>query len=151
MRRYLLTLLCLLALRLQAAAPEPAEPIGQRLGLSLLEVLDSVYKEGAYHYAGSSGKPSTPEEPFSIQFEDNRNARMLTYGFAKDKCDLAMLVMPLSELDATVQGYDQKFPSLGKQMWRTPYGRVKVSVAIGKESLRSDHKPHLLVIFDPTL
>jgi hypothetical protein len=151
MKKYLLTLLCLLVFRLQAAPVEAAEPVGQRFGMSLLEVLDSVYKEGVYHYAGSSGKPSTPEEPVSVQFEDNRNGRLLTYGFAKDKCDLAMIVMPLTELDATVRGYDQKFPSLGKQMWRTPYGRIKVSVAIGAESMRSDHKPHLLVVFDPSL
>lgn len=151
MKKYLLTLLCLLVFRLQAAPVEVTEPVGQRFGMSLLEVLDSVYKEGVYHYAGSSGKPSTPEEPVSVQFEDNRNGRLLTYGFAKDKCDLAMMVMPLTELDATVRGYDQKFPSLGKQMWRTPYGRIKVSVAIGAESMRSDHKPHLLVVFDPSL
>jgi len=151
MKKYLLTLLCLLVFRLQAAPVEVAEPVGQRFGMSLLEVLDSVYKEGVYHYAGSSGKPSTPEEPVSVQFEDSRNGRLLTYGFAKDKCDLAMMVMPLTEMDVTVRGYDQKFTSLGKQMWRTPYGTIRVSIAIGAESMRKDHKPHMLVIFDPSL
>lgn len=119
--------------------------------MSLLEVLDSVYKEGVYHYAGSSGKPSTPEEPISVQFEDSRTGRLLTYGFAKDKCDLAMMVMLLTEMDATVRGYDQKFTSLGKQMWRTPYSIIKVSIAIGAELMRKDHKPHMLIVFDPSL
>lgn len=151
MKKYLLTLFCLLVLRLQAAPVEVAEPIGQRFGMSLLEVLDSVHKEGAYHYAGSSGKPSTAEESTSVQFEDSRSGRLLTYGFVKDKCDMALLVMPLTELDATVRGYDQKFPSLGKQMWRTPYGTIKVSVAIGAESMRNDRKPHMLVVFDSSL
>lgn len=149
MKKYLLTLLCFLALRLQAIPVEPVEPIGQRLGLSLLEVLDSIHKEGVYHYTGSSGKPSTPEAAVRIDFQDNTGNRLLTYGFLKDKCDLAMLMLPLTELDATVRHYDQQFPSIGKQMWRTPYGRVKVSVLIGAESMRNDHKPHLCVIFDP--
>ena len=149
MKKYLLTLLCFLALRLQAIPVEPVEPIGQRLGLSLLEVLDSIHKEGVYHYTGSSGKPSTPESAVRIDFQDNTGNRLLTYGFIKDKCDLAMLMLPLTELDATVRHYDQQFPSIGKQMWRTPYGRVKVSVLIGAESMRNDHKPHLCVIFDP--
>lgn len=151
MKQYLLTLLFLLALRLQAAPVEAPEPIGQRFGMSLLEVLDSVYKEGAYQYAGSSGKPKTPEESVSVQFEDKRNGRLLTYGFFKDKCDLAMLVMPLTELDATVRSYDQQFPSVGKQMWRTPNGTIKVQVATGAESMRNDHKSHLLIIFNPSL
>lgn len=60
-----------------------------------------------------------------------------------------MLMLPLSELDGIVKEYDRKFPSVGKQMWRTPYGRIKIAVAIGAESVRSDHKPHLIVIFDP--
>ena len=151
MKKYLLTLLCFLALRLQAIPVEPAEPIGQRLGLSLLEVLDSIHKEGVYHYTGSSGKPSTPEAAVRIDFQDNTGNRLLTYGFIKDKCDLAMLVMPLTELDATVRSYDQQFLSAGKQMWRTPYGTIKVQVATGAESMRNDHKSHLLVIFDSSL
>lgn len=151
MKKYLLTLLCLLALRLQAAPVEPAEPIGQRLGLSLLEVLDSIHKEGVYHYTGSSGKPATPAAAVHVYFQDNVDNRLLTYSFIKDKCDLAMMMLPLTELDATVRHYDQQFTSIGKQMWRTPYGRIKVSVAIGAESMRKDHKPHLLVVFDPSL
>jgi hypothetical protein len=149
MKKYLLTLLCLLALRLQATPAEPTEPIGQRLGLSLLEVLDSIQKEGVYHYTGSSGKPSSPEAAVHVYFQDNTGNHVLTYSLIKDKCDLAMMMLPLTELDATVRHYDQLFPSIGKQMWRTPYGRVKVSVFIGAESMRNDHKPHLCVIFDP--
>lgn len=149
MKKYLLTLLCLLALRLQATPVEPVEPIGQRLGLSLLEVLDSIQKEGIYHYTRSSGKPATPEAAVHVNFQDNAGDRLLTYSFIKDKCDLAMMMLPLTELDATVRHYDQQFPSIGKQMWRTPYGSVKVAVFIGAESMRNDHKPHLCVIFDP--
>ena len=151
MKKYLLTLFCLFVLRLQAAPIEATDPVGQRFGMCLLEVLDSVFKEGLYHYAGSSGKPRTSEEPITVQFEDNKNERLLIYGFSKDKCDLAMMVLPLTALDATVRGYDQQFLSLGKQLWRTPNGTIKVSVAIGKESMRNDHKPHLLVVFDPSL
>jgi len=151
MKKYLLTLCCLLILRLQAAPIEPAEPIGQRLGLSLIEILDSIHKEGIYHYTGSSGKPNTPDAPLTVRFQDKSGERLLNYGFVRDKCDLAMMVLPLSDLDSVVQLYDHQFPSLGKQMWRTSYGRIKVSVAIGAESVRNDHKPHLLVIFDPSL
>jgi len=149
MKKYLLMLLCLLALRLQATPAEPADPIGQRLGLSLLEVLDSIHKEGLYHYTGSSGKPATPEAAVHVHFQDNTGDHLVTYSLIKDKCDLATMMLPLTELDATVRHYDQQFPSIGKQMWRTPYGRVKVSVRIGAESMRTDHKPHLCVIFDP--
>jgi hypothetical protein len=151
MKKYLLPLFCLLVLRLQAIPLEATEPVGQRFGMCLLEVLDSVFKEGLYHYAGSSGKPRSAEEPVTVQFEDTKNERLLIYGFSKDKCDLAMMILPLTALDATVRGYDQQFSSLGKQLWRTPYGRIRVSVAIGAESMRKDHKPHLLVVFDPSL
>jgi hypothetical protein len=149
MKKYLLTMLCLLALRLQATPADPTEPIGRRLGMSLIEVLDSIHKEGVYHYTGSSGKPITPEAVMNVDFLDNTGNRLLTYSFVKDKCGIAMMMLPLTELDATVRLYDQQFPSIGKQMWRTPYGRIKVSVFIGTESLRNDHKPHLCVIFDP--
>ena len=151
MKKYLLCLLCLLVFRLQAAPAESTEPIGQRFGLSLIEVLDSIQKEGTYHYAGSSGKPSTPEATVQVDFRDSSGSRLLTYSFVRDKCDLAMMMLPLTDLDAVVQMYDQKFPSIGTQMWRTPYGRIKVAVVIGAESMRSDHKPHLRVIFDPIL
>jgi hypothetical protein len=149
MKKYLLTMLCLLALRLQATPADPAEPIGRRLGMSLIEVLDSIHKEGVYHYTGSSGKPATPEAVMNVDFLDSTGNRLLTYSFVKDKCGVAMVMLPLTELDATVRLYDQQFASIGKQMWRTPYGRIKVSVFIGAESLRNDHKPHLCVIFDP--
>ena len=150
MTKYLLLLCCLLVFRLQATPIKPTEePVGQRLGLSLLEVLDSIKKEGLYQYLGSSGKPSTADEPVTIRFRDSSGDRLLTYSFIHDRCDLAMMMLPLTELDSIVQAYDRQFPSIGKQMWRTSYGRIKVSVAIGAESLRSDHKPHLLIIFDP--
>lgn len=151
MKQFLLTLFCLLVLRLQATPLEWSEPVGQRFGLSLLEVLDSVYKEGTYHYAGSSGKPHTPEEATSVLFLDSSGERGLSYSFTNDKCDLAMMTLPLTDLDGVVQAYDRMFPSLGKQMWSTPYSRIKVSVAIGQESVRSDHKPHVRIFFDPNL
>lgn len=53
-----------------------------------------------------------------------------------------MQLLPLTDLDSLVRLYDQKFPSIGKQMWRTPNGRIIVTVNIGSESLRPDHKPH---------
>lgn len=148
MKKYLLTLLCLLTLRLQASPAEVMEPIGQRFGMTLIEVLNSVSKEGIYHYTKASGNQNSAEGVVNVDFRDSQGERFLMYSFVKDKCDLAMLTLPLTELDATVRGYDQQFASLGKQMWRTPYGRIKVSVAIGEESMRKDHKPHLVVIFD---
>lgn len=151
MKKYLLTLLCLLALCLQATSFEPVEPVGQRFGMSLIEVLDSIHDEGIYQYLGSSGKPKTPEASLHVRFRDSSGDRLLSYSFVRDKCSLAILTLPLTELDTVVEMYDGKFPSLGKQMWRTPYGRIKVSVAIGAESMRKDHKPHLLVVFDPSL
>ena len=149
MKQFLLTLFCLLVLRLQATPIEWSEPVGQRFGLSLLEVLDSVYTEGVYHYAGSSGKPHTPDESVVVMFLDKSGEHSLDYTFTHDKCDLAMMTLPLAELDAVVQSYDRLFPSAGKQMWSTPYGRIKVSVAIGQESVRRDHKPHVSIFFDP--
>jgi hypothetical protein len=116
MKKYLLILLCLLTLRLDATPTEPVEPVGQRLGLSLIEVLDSIYKEGIYHYTGSSGKPRTPDAPLTARFQDKSGERSLNYGFVQDKCDLAMLVLPLSDLDFIVQLYDRQFTSVGKQM-----------------------------------
>lgn len=151
MKKYLLLLFCLLVLRLQAAPVEATEPVGQRFGMSLIEVLDSIHDEGIYQYLGSSGKPKTPEASLHVRFRDSSGDRLLSYSFVRDRCSLAILTLPLAELDAIVKMYDGKFSSLGKQMWRTPYGRIKVSVAIGAESMRSDHKPHLLVIFDPSL
>ena len=152
MKQYLLTLLCLLTLSLQAAPVELTEPVGQRFGMSLLEVLDSVYKEGVYHYVGSSGKQSAPGGRVSVDFRDSQGGgRLLSYNFVDDKCTLAFLMLPLEELDATVQEYDRKFSSPSKQVWRTPYGTVKVTVVMGAESMRKDHKPHLFIIFDPSL
>lgn len=149
MKRSLLTLFFLLVLRLQAAPLEGSEPIGQRFGLSLIEVLDSVLKEGVYRYAGSSGKPHTPDEAVTVMFLDKSGEHSLDYSFTHDKCDLAMMTLPLAELDAVVQTYDRLFPSAGKQMWTTPYGLIKLSVAIGQESVRRDHKPHITIFFDP--
>lgn len=149
MKQSLLTLFCLLVLRLQATPLELSEPIGQRFGLSLIEVLDSIHKEGVYHYAGSSGKPRTPDEAVIIMFLDKSGEHSLDYSFTHDKCDLAMMTLPLAELDAVVKAYDRMFPSAGKQTWRTPYGQIKVSVAIGEESVRRDRKPHVRIFFDP--
>lgn len=73
MKRYLLTLLCLLALGLRAAPVEPTEPVGQRFSMSLLEVLDSVHKEGIYQYLSSSGKPATP----NVMFRDDTGQQVL--------------------------------------------------------------------------
>jgi hypothetical protein len=148
MRKYFFTLLCLLALGLQAAPIESAEPIGQRFGMSLIEVIDSLHKEGIYEYSSNSGKPSDPAAFMSVRFFDKTGQRMLTYGFVHETCQGATLMLPLVELDALVQAYDQKFTNMGKQIWRTPYGLIKVSVATGTESIRFDHKPHLLVRFD---
>jgi hypothetical protein len=151
MKKYLLTLFCLLILRLQAAPLEAAEPIGQRFGMSLIEVIDSLHKEGLYEYSSNSGKPSDPAAFMNVRFFDKTGQRMLSYGFLKDTCQMATLVLPVAELDALVQGYDRKFTNMGKQIWRTPYGLMKVSVATGAESIRFDHKPHLLVRFDSFL
>jgi hypothetical protein len=148
MKKYLLTLFCLLALRLQATPTDSSEPIGERLGMSLLQVIDSIHDEGTYHYTGCANKYQTSEAPVQVDFQDAAGNRLLTYSFVKDKCDLAMLMLPLTELDSIVRLYDQKFISIGQQMWRTPFGRIKVAVVIGAESMRSDHKPHLRVIFD---
>ena len=148
MKKFLFTLLCLLVLCLQATPVASTEPIGQRLGMSLLEVIDSTHKEGVFHYSGYSGKPHASDETLAVDFKDDNN-RLLIYSFVQDKCDLAMMMIPLADLDSVVRLYDQQFPSIGQQMWRTPYGRIKVSVRIGAESMRNDHKPHLLVIFDP--
>jgi hypothetical protein len=147
MKKYLLTVLCLLTFRLQAAPAELTEPIGQRLGMCLLLVLDSVHKEGIYHYIGSSGKPITAEALVQVDFMDNTGTRLLTYGFTGDKCDLAVMMLPLTDLDSLVRYYDQRFTSTGKQTWRTPHGRIKIIVAIGAESLLTDHKAHLRVFF----
>jgi hypothetical protein len=151
MKQFLLTIFFLLALRLQAAPAEPTEPVGHRFGMCILAVLDSIHKEGLYHYASSSGKPITTESTAQVDFLDNTGTRLLTYNFTGDKCDLAMMMLPLTDLDSLVRHYDQQFPSAGKQMWRTPYGRIKVIVAIGTESLLKNHEPHLRVIFDPLL
>jgi hypothetical protein len=148
-KRYLLTLLCLLALRLQATPAEPAEPIGQRFGLSLLEVLDSLHKEGVYQYSSYYHKSGTPSDEVQVDFQDSNGSRFLVYYFTKGKCDLATLMLPLTELDSVVRLYDKHFSSIGQQLWRTPYGRISVSVVIGSESARSDGKPHLRVIFSP--
>jgi hypothetical protein len=67
MKKGLFTLFCLLTLRLYATPIEPVELVGQRVGLSLIEVLDSIYQEVIYHYAGSSGKPRTPNAPLTAR------------------------------------------------------------------------------------
>jgi hypothetical protein len=151
MKRYLLVLLCSLAFRLQANPVEATEPIGQRFGMSLIEVIDSIHNEGVYEYSSNSGKPSDHATFMNVRFFDKTGQRMLSYGFLKDTCQMATLVLPVAELDALVQGYDRKFTNMGKQIWRTPYGLIKVSVATGTESIRFDHKPHLLVRFDSFL
>ena len=143
-KKYLLTLFCLLALRLQAAPVEETEPVGHRFGMSLLDVLDSLHKEGIYQYLSSSGKPDTP----NVMFRDATGQRVLQYSFTEGRCNMALLSLPLTELDSVVRLYDSQFPSTGTQMWRSPYGRIRVVVAIGEKSLRSDHKPHIIVVFN---
>ena len=149
MKKYLLTFLFLLALRLQATPTEPVEPIGQRFGLPLLKVLDSLHKEGVYQYESYYHKPGTPDDEVQVNFQDSDGTRCLVYYFSKGKCSLATLLLPLTDLDAIVRRYDKQFTSIGEQLWRTPYGRVSASVKIGAESERNDGKPHVRVIFVP--
>lgn len=150
MKKSLLTLLFLLALRSQASPPEIAEPIGQRFGLPLLEVLDSLHKEGVYQYEGYYRKPGTPADEVQVHFQDSDGSRSLTYYFIKGKCSLATLSLPLTELDAIVRLYNRQFTSIGEQLWRTATGeRISVSVLIGAESSRRDGKAHVRAIYSP--
>ncbi|RZJ94858.1 MAG: hypothetical protein EOO60_02070 [Hymenobacter sp.] len=139
MKQYLFTLLCLLTLGLRAAPIEPTEPVGQRFGMSLLEVLDSLHKEGIYQYLSSSGNPATP----NVMFRDDTGQRVLQYSFTEGRCSMALLSLPLTELDSVVRLYDSQFPNTGTQMWRSPYGRIRVVVAIGEKSLRSCTLPRI--------
>jgi hypothetical protein len=50
-----------------------------------------------------------------------------------------------------MQVYDRQFTSIGKQLWRAPYGQIKLTVVTGVAWARNDHKSHLVVFFGPTL
>lgn len=130
---------------------EALEPIGNRLGLSLLEVIDSLNKEGLFQYSSyDAPKAGATDASTYVHFQSYDHRKALCYSFGQDKCKFAILMLPLTELDSVVQVYSH-YPSLGKQMWRGPHGRITLSVAIGEQSSRSDHKPHVQVIFDPRM
>lgn len=83
--------------RLQAMPVELTQPVGQRFGMSLLEVFASIKKAGICAYLGSSGKPSTSAAPIHILFRSSTGERLLSYSFSHDKCNLALL-LPLAGL-----------------------------------------------------
>jgi len=147
MRKLSFTLLLVVSLGSQGQSTGPNEPIGQRFGLSPIEVVDSVLKEGVYKYSDAKVTHGNPTQTF-VQFRDDERQRVLSYSFEDDKCDVAMLTLPLAELDSLVRAYTGQFPTSGKQMWRGPHGLIKLIVAIGNESVRRDHKPHITVFFD---
>lgn len=147
MKKRLLPLLIILTISSHASSLAVEDPIGQRFGMSPIEVVDSVFKEGIYAYSDASVERGASTKIF-VDFRDVEGHRSLSYSFEDDKCTIGMLTLPISQLDSVVRVYDRQFPSAGKQMWRSPYGLIKLQVAIGEESVRRDHKPHVIVFYD---
>jgi hypothetical protein len=146
MKKYLLTLLCLLALRLQAAPPLP-EPVGKRLGLSLIEVIDSIHKEGIYHYTHFRTEQRALGPVTGVAFEDKTGTKALTYVFDRGECTRATLVLPLTDYEVQAVTYDLLFTKLGERKWRTPYGQIEMAILTGKDSFRYDHQPVVSIDF----
>lgn len=147
MKRILLTLCCLLAFRLQATPTYSPEPIGQRLGMSLIEVIDSINKEGLYHYVSFKTDKRALGPVTGVGFEDKVGKKVLTYVFDRDKCVRAGLLLPIEDFEVTVVSYDIRYTKIGERAWRSPYGQIELEILDGEASHRYDHKPQVSVEF----
>lgn len=141
-----LFLLCSFLAHSQSVAVE--EPIGRRFGWSLIKVLDSVLKEGTYHYADYTVQKFTDFTLIGVAFADEANRHYLNYAFKDDKCVRATAVLPMEEMSTVINDFDQRYTNAGRQRWRSPYGLIVVVAVTGKESIRTDGKPHVLIEYD---
>ena len=149
MKKFALVLLCLLTSTSYGRLCVNEEPIGRRLGMSLIEVIDSIHKEGVYQYSYSEVDKRPAGPVIGVVFENTANTKFLTYIFDRDKCVRANLLLPVEELRTTVAIYNILYTKTGSQQWQSQYGRIGLSVASGEESNLLDHKPHLSIDFEP--
>ena len=148
MKKQILAFLLLFSLVVHSQPPAVEEPIGRRFGWSMIKVIDSVLKEDDFQYLDYTIQKLPAFTLIGVAFSDTEKRHYLNYAFKDDKCVRATLILPIEEMSDVINDFDKHYTNTGRQRWRSSFGLIAVTAATGKESIRNDGKPHVLVEYD---